>query len=132
MKIVREIIEFEEVVDEFMDFGETIDDLSLIRLSLIKDTHYDSFDLSIEIFGAGDPHVEGPVLEFNIDTDAILKEDALFQGVGSQIIPALFNSDLLDTLIDNNTQIVWNQGDETEVQINLTHPGNDILLPMLR
>ena len=132
MKIVREVIEFEEVVDEFIDIGETIEDLSLIRLSLIKDTHYNSFDLSIEIFGAGDPDVEGPVLAFNIDTDALLKEYALFQGVNSQIIPVLFNPDLLDTLIDSNIKIVWNQGDETEEQINLIKPGDNILLPMLR
>jgi hypothetical protein len=132
MKIIREVIEFEEVVDEFMDVGETIDDLSLIRLSLIKDTHDDSFELSIEIFGAGDPDVEGPVLEFNFDPDAILKEDALYQGINSQTIPTLFDSDLLDTLIDSNTQIVWNQDDETKATINLTHPGTDILLPMLR
>ena len=132
MKIVRDVIEFEEVVDEFMDIGETIDDLSLVRLSLIKDTHYDSFDLSIEIFGAGDPDEEGPVLEFNIGTDAILKEGALYQGINSQIIPALFDSDLLDTLIDSSTQIVWNHGDETEEQISLIKPGNDILLPMIQ
>jgi hypothetical protein len=132
MKIVREVIEFEEVVDEFMDIGETIDDLSLIRLSLIKDTHYNSFELSIEIFGAGDPDEEGPVLEFNIDTDAILKEEALFQGISHQAIPALFNSDLLDTLIDSGAQIVWNHGDETEEQISLIKPGNDILSPMIQ
>ena len=132
MRIIREVIGFEEVVDEFMDIGETIDDLSLVRLTLIKDTHDDSFDLGIEIFGVGDPDVEGPVLEFNIETDAILKEDALFQGISAQSIPALFDSDFLDILIDSSTQIIWNHGDETEEQINLVRYGNNILLPMIQ
>ena len=45
MRIVREIIKLEEVEHEFFDIGEDLDDLSLIRISMIKDVHYNSFDL---------------------------------------------------------------------------------------
>ncbi len=132
MKTVREVIEFEEVVDEFIDVGETIDDLSVVRLFLVKDVHDDSLELTVEIFGAGDPDEEGPVLEFNINTDFLLQEDNLVKGINSKTIPALFDSDLLDTMIDRGTQIIWNYGDETEKQISLSKPGSIALLPMLQ
>ncbi|MBU1194013.1 MAG: hypothetical protein KKE62_01730 [Proteobacteria bacterium] len=132
MRIVREIIAFEEVVDEFMDVGEDITDLSLIRMSFIKDTHYDSFELSMEIFGGGDPDEVGPVLELYIDLDSLITEEQLFQGIEKHKIPTLFDPDLLEELIGRNVPIKWNEGDETQDCIDLSAPEDGFLLAMLR
>lgn len=132
MRIVREVITFEEVVDELVDVSESIDDLSLIRFEFVKDSHWESLELNVSIFGAGDPDDEGPVLEFAIETDPLFHEDHLVQGIICQKIPALFDADLLDEIVGRNIPVVWNQDDETEVYINLADPGNDILLPIIR
>ena len=50
MRMVRDLITLAEVEREFDDVGESLDDLSTIRLSLVKDTHDDGLDLLVEIF----------------------------------------------------------------------------------
>ena len=131
MRIIREIIEFDEVVDELVDVDETIDKLSQVRFNLVKDTHDGSYDFTVEIYGDGDPN-QGLVSEFTIDTEPLLSEGSPVQGINSKKIPALFDADLLEEIVDRAIPVIWNQGDETEVRINLADPGNAILLPMIR
>ena len=132
MRIVRKIIELEEVEHEFFDVGEDFDDLSLIRISLIKDVHYNSFDLFVEICGDGDPDEVGPVLEFYINLDSLVTEEELFQGIDKQKIPSLFNPELLNKLIQRKIRVEWNSGDKTGEMINLKNPGEGFLLAMIR
>ena len=130
MRIVRKIIERKEVEHEFFDVGEDFDDLSLIRISLIKDVRYDSFDLFVEICGDGDPDEVGPVLEFYIDLDSLVTEEELFKGIARQKIPSLFEPELLKELIQRKIRVEWNNGDETGEVIDLTDPGEGLLSAM--
>ena len=54
MSIENDLLELEEIVTELIDVGETLADLSLIRFELVNDTHWDSLDMTLFIFGAGD------------------------------------------------------------------------------
>ncbi len=130
MRITRDVITFEEVVDEFIDVGESIDDLSLVRLTCVKDSHFNTISLDLEIFGAGDPDEVGPVLEFSIEPDPLLAEDCPDQGISCQKIPTLFDADLLEDIILRDTPVIW-QG-EKEIRIHLDDPGNAVLFPMVR
>jgi len=132
MRIVRKIIELEEVEHEFFDVGENFDDLSLIRISMIKDVHYNSFDLFVEICGDGDPDEVAPVLEFYIDLDSLVTEEELFKGIAKQKIPSLFEPELLKELIQRKIRVEWNNGNETGKVIDLNDPGQGLLLAMIR
>ena len=132
MRIVRKIIELKEVEHEFFDIGENFDDMSLIRISLIKDVHYNSFDLFVEICGNGDPDEIGPVLEFYINLDTLVTEEEFFRGIDKQKIPSLFNSELLNKLIQRKIRVEWNNGDKTGEVIDLSNPGEGFLLAMIR
>ena len=132
MKIVKHEIGYDYVEQEFRDVGETLENLFLVRLILVKDSHFNSFDFSVEIYGAGIPDEVGPVVEMAFDIDDLLTEDSLFQGINKQKIPALFSQQLLDELIRRNIRIEFNDGDETAEILNLSEPGDGYLLAMVR
>lgn len=133
MRIVREIITLEEVKREFDDVGESLDDLSIIRLSLVQDTHDDSLDLSVEIYGDGDPDETPPILELGIDNpNLLMTETEHFQGIDRQKIPTLFELPLIQELTQRGLKIEWNNRDETEEAIDLSNPGEGYLLAMIR
>ena len=133
MRIIRNIIKFDAVEHEFSDIGEDINsDLSVIRISLIRDTHYDSYDLGVEIFGDGEPDEVGPVMELYVDLDTLLIEEELFQGINKNKIQSLFDSDLLNELIQRKVRVEWNNGDETGELIDIADPGEGFLLAMVR
>ena len=131
MSIEYDVLDLKEVVAEFIDVGETIDDLSLIRLTLVKDTHWDCLDMNLLIYGTGEPDTECPVLEIPIDVEVLLLED-MSQGISCQKLAALFAEDLLEIIREKDVPVIFNQGDKTEARINLSKPGNEILLPMIR
>jgi len=131
MSTLRKIIEYQNVIEEFEDIQENINDLSLIKLTLIKDSHFNSYDFSVEIFGDGDQGL-GPVLEIQFDLDDLLTEEALFQGIAKKKIPSLFCPQLLEMLIKKNIRVEFNCEDETEDLISLANPGNGFLQAMIR
>ena len=132
MSTLCKIIEYQKVKNEFKDVQENINDLSVIKLKLVKDSHFNSFDFSVAIFGQGDPDVVGPVLEFSFDSDDLLTEEELFQGIAKQKIPSLFCTQLLELLIKKNIRIEFNTGDESEEVVSLSNPGNGFLHAMIR
>jgi hypothetical protein len=131
MSIEYDVLDLDEVAAEFLYVGETIDDLSLIRLTLVKDTHWDCLEMNLLIYGTGDPDIECPVLEIPIDAEVLLLE-GMSQGISCQKLSALFAEDLLETIREKDVPVIFNLGDKTEALIDLSKPGNEILLPMIR
>lgn len=132
MTIEYDFLELKEVVTELIDVGETLEDLSLVRFELVNDTHWDSLDMILYIFGTGDPDTECPVFETIVDTEVLLPSDNQVQGISCQKLAALFADDLVNEIRKRVIPVVFNQGDETETHINLAVPGDKILLPMIR
>lgn len=132
MKIVRKVITLEEVQRELSDVGEDLNDLSVIRMSFVNDCHYDSYELTVHIFGDGDPDETGPVLELYIEPDALVTKEDLFIGINRLKIPSLFAPEALEALKLRNVRVEWNCGDETEELIDLADPGTGFLLAMIQ
>jgi hypothetical protein len=132
MSIENDLLELEEIVAELIDVGETLADLSLIRFELVNDTHWDSLDMTLFIFGAGDPETECPVFETRVDTEVLLTESQGLRGISCQRLAALFAGDLINEITRRSIPVVCNERDETEAHINLAEPGDKILLPMIR
>ncbi len=132
MSIENDLLELEEIVTELIDVGESLDDLSLVRFEIVNDTHWDSLDMTLFIFGAGDPETECPVFETTVDTDVLLDESQGLKGINCKKLAALFAEDLVKEITMRDIPVISNQGDESETQINLAEPGDKILLPMIR
>ncbi|MCD4676907.1 MAG: hypothetical protein K8S18_13070 [Desulfobacula sp.] len=132
MKIVKQVITTEYLEQELREVSETLEDLSLVRLQLVNDSHYDCFDFTIEIYGGGIPDEVGPVVEIAFDVDDLLTEVNLFQGIDKKKIPSLFSQKLLDELIQRDIKIEFNYLDETAETLDLSEPGDGYLLAMVR
>ena len=103
MSIENDLLELEEIVTELIDVGETLADLSLIRFELVNDTHWDSLDMTLFIFGAGDPETECPVFETIVDTEALLDESQGLRGISCKKLSALFAEDLVNEITVRGT-----------------------------
>jgi len=132
MTIENDLLELEEIVTELIDVGESLDDLSLVKFELVNDTHWDSLDMTLYIFGAGDPDTECPAYEVRVDTEVLVTKQNGLQCISCQKLAALFAKDLIHEISRRNVPVVCNQGNETETYFDLTAPGNNILLPMIR
>jgi hypothetical protein len=102
-----------------------------IRLTLVRDSHWDCLDMNLLIYGAGDPDIECPVMEIPIDAEVLLV-DGMSQGISCQKLSTLFAEDLLKIIREKNVPVICNQGNITKALINLSDPGNGILMPMIR
>lgn len=127
MSIQDDVLELNEVIAEFVSVGETIADLSLIRLEFVNDVHWQDLEATLFIFGAGDPDKDCPVLEIRLDPEALLSEDHQSQGISAQKFSALFEEKLKETVKLMKVPVVSNQGDSTEQLIDLSKPGDGIL-----
>ncbi|TYT73155.1 hypothetical protein [Desulfobotulus mexicanus] len=117
---------------EFNSVQETIADLSLISFELVKDCHWGDLDMTLYIYGAGDPETEYPVYEARIDTEFFLAEGSFGRVVSCKKLVALFSCSLVEEICRRNIPVVCNRGDSTETYIDLENPGEGVLLPMLR
>ena len=131
MSIENDVLELEEVLIELESARATIDDLSLISFTLEKDTYWDCLDLNLSIWGA-DPDRGCPIFETPVDTEVLLHDDKRVEGLSIHKISALFEEALLETIRTKGIPVFFNQGDKTEVRIDLSKPGNEVLLPMIR
>ncbi|NDY74251.1 hypothetical protein DO021_20485 [Desulfobacter hydrogenophilus] len=131
MSIENDVLELEEILTELESARETIDDLSLVSFTLEKDTYWDCLDLNLSIWG-GDPERGCPIFETPVDAEVLLHEDKRVEGLSIHKISALFDEALLETIRAKGIPVFFNQGDKTEVRIDLSDPGNEVLLPMIR
>ena len=132
MRYIRTKVELEEVEDKFLKNDENLNDISIVKITLVKDVHYDAFDLIVEFFGKGKPDVENQICEFYIELKTLSPEELSTQGFDRQKLHLLFEAHLFNELKKNNVNIVWNEGDQTETIINLSFPGTGYLVAMER
>lgn len=132
MSIENDLLELKEVETELVDVGESLDDLSLVKLEFVNDTHWGDFETTLYIFGAGDPDETCPVFETRVDTEVLLTEFQGLQGLSCRKLSALFAKDLVNEITVRGIPVICNQGDETEASIDLSDPGDQVLLPMIR
>lgn len=131
--IENDLLELKEIEDELISVGESLADLSRVRFELINDSHWNCLEMTLYVFGAGDPDVECPVYEVRVDADVLLTEQNRLQGISCQKLAALFAEDLIHEISSRNIPVVCNEGDtETETYFDLAAPGGKILLPMTR
>lgn len=135
MKIIKKIIKYDEVENEFASIGEEFV-ITLIKFSFVYDCHFSAYALENEIFGIEEDSysmvVDPPVCEYTIELDELLTREDLFTGIDKQKIPSLFCPRLLNELIKKNTRIEFNSGDESEELISLKNPGQGFLHAMTR
>jgi hypothetical protein len=67
-------------------------------------------------------------MEIPIDAEVLLV-DGMSQGISCQKLSTLFAGNLLEIIRGKDVPVIFNQGDITEVLINLSDPGNGILVP---
>lgn len=124
---------YEYVRQEFEDVGEEMgQDLSVVRISMIRDVHTDSMDLEVCIYGQENNTDDPPVVQTVYSgADLLQGEETLEKRVFyANSVLSLFDQGLLDLFIELETRITWNDGDVTCKQIDPSHDDNtDILLP---
>jgi hypothetical protein len=133
MTITRKHLTLKEVRLAFHDVGETLNDLTSIRIALIRDVHDESHEMTIEIFGMGNPDESAPVCEYAIDLYHLCTEEILHShGMKLDTIIQFFDTDLLNELIMRHIRITCNARDETQVVLDPSNPGTGYLQPMER
>jgi hypothetical protein len=55
-------------------------DLSVVRISMIRDVHYDSIDLKVLVYGQENGEEDAPVGEFRVDPEVVVADGALAEG----------------------------------------------------
>ncbi|MDY0133360.1 MAG: hypothetical protein RBR53_11930 [Desulforegulaceae bacterium] len=132
MLITDNILKLEDIVAEFISVDETLEDLSLIKFEFINDCHWNSLDMTLYIFGAGDPESEYPVFEARIDPEFFLQENTKSRVISCKKLAAIFAEDLINEISKRNIPVVCNKSDSTETCIDLVNPGERVLQPMVR
>ena len=126
------VLSYESVQQEFKDVGECIrDDLSTVRVSMVRDVHTDSFDLEICIYGRDCDADSAPIVQrlYSGESDTF---DAGVLRTGGAVAPyrvlSLFDQELLDLFTRSGIKIHWNEGDVTHVEIDPVFRNNIGLL----
>ena len=132
MTIENDLLELKEIETELIDVGESLADLSWVRFELVNDSHWDCLEMTLYIFGAGNPDVECPIYEIRVDTDVLITEQNGLRGISCQRLAALFAEDLINEISRRNIPVVCNEGDKTETYFDIAAPGSNVLLPMIR
>jgi len=135
MRIVKKVIELEEIQKEFREVEEDFD-ITLISFSFVNDCHYNDYELKIEIFGAvAVPQClfeNSPVVEYFIDLNALLAGQDFYE-IEKKRLSSIFDPDFLEFLIQQKVKIVWNSNDEKSAEtIDLKNPGEGCLVAMFR
>ena len=101
-------------------------DLSLVRVSMIRDVHDDSIELKVMIYGQAANEDDPPVLESWIDPEVVMPlEELVENGVSPTHLRNLFANDVLGILLTLGIQILWLCEDGSWLPLNLADDGND-------
>lgn len=115
-------LQYKFVQQEFEDVGECLnDDLSFVRVSVIKDVHTDSVDLEICIYGQDSDVDSPPVVQCRYSGESDIFDSNLLKAGGAVApsrVVSLFDADLLDVFTSSGIKIHWNEGDITFEEID--------------
>jgi len=100
-------------------------DLSVIRISMIRDVHDDSIELAVLVYGQDSSEEDPPIAEFWIDPDVIgCEEEFNNGGVEPGRLRAVFSVEVLILIFRLNIPIQWLGEDGDLITVSLG-PGED-------
>ena len=83
-------------------------DLSVIRISMIRDVHDESIELSVLVYGQENSEQDAPVAELWIDPCVVGSEEELSNGgVEPSRLRAIFSQEALNLIVGNDIPIQW-------------------------
>ena len=83
-------------------------DLSVIRVSMIRDVHYDSIELYVTVFGQDNDEEAAPVAEFWVDPDVVGAEHELKNGgIESYKLRAIFSQGIWNLIVGLCIPVQW-------------------------
>ena len=102
-------ISMNELEQAFATAEENMEtDMSVIRISLIRDIHYDSIDLYVLVYGQEDGEEDAPVAELWIDPGSIGTEEELNEeGIAPSRLCALFSEEVFEFITRKSIPIQW-------------------------
>lgn len=112
---------FEEVDERFPE------DLSAVRLTCIKDVHFDDYELEIFIYGQNSGLEDAPVVHSGISNP----ENFLVDGtpeIKPEMVIEIFDEQIRQLLIEHRIPIEWNAGESSAQVIDLTGFDPNLLL----
>lgn len=84
------------------------EDLSVVRISMIRDVHDDSIELYVTVFGQDDDVEDAPVAEFWVEPDVIATEDELNNGgIEPYRLRAIFSDEVWNLIVGLCTPVQW-------------------------
>lgn len=133
MQNLKKVITLEEVVQEYMDIGEEFI-ISAINFKYINDSHYEDFELSVEIMGQESNQSffqeDSPIAEYTIDLDTLLVNGS--SQIEKKLLFTIFDPQFLQLLKQQKTPLYWNSDDEETCQImTFDSLGNGYLQAMI-
>lgn len=131
-KQVRTKISLAELEQAFAISDENLKaDMSVIRMSMIRDVHDGSIELSVLVFGQENSEDDAPVAELSIDPDVVGSEEELNNG---GIVPArlraIFSPEVLSLIVGRGVPIEWLCEDGSQMTVSLS-PGEDAEFKLL-
>ena len=95
-------------------------DLSVVRISMIRDVHYDSIDLKVLVYGQENGEEDAPVGEFRVDPEVVCPDGALAEGgINPSQLAVIFSKNVLGLFLALDTQIQWLCEDGYLLPLNL-------------
>lgn len=100
-------------------------DMSVIRISMIRDVHDDSIELYVLVYGQENSEDDAPVAELRMDPYAIGCEEELQNGgVEPSRLRAIFSPEVLSLITGNGVPVQWLGEDGAMMTVSLV-PGDD-------
>ena len=100
-------------------------DMSVIRISMIRDVHDDSIELHVAVFGQDSSEEDPPIVELWIDPYVVGCEEELNHGGGEPSrLRAIFSEEVWRLLVGLSVPIQWFCEDGDLMTLSLS-PGED-------
>ena len=108
-RCLQTVIDQAELEEAFAVADEDLnEDLSVIRISMTRDVHYDSIELSVLIFGKENAEGSAPVAEKWIDPLVVGSDEELNNGgIEPCRLRAIFSQSVLNLIVEKGTSIQW-------------------------
>lgn len=95
-------------------------DISMVRISMIRDVHDESIELKVLFYDQDNEEEDPPVLEFWVDPEGIAPLDELAEiGIKPTQLRHLFSQDIQGILLALDIQILWFCEDGYWLPLNL-------------
>ena len=122
---VADLVQAFEAAEENLE-----NDISVIRVILTHDVHFDSLELNVTVFGISSDEEDAPVGEFLVDPDSLATTDQLCNvGIKPARLRALFSEGVWHLIIGLNIPVQFFCDDGSFVTVSLmTGEDNGIML----